>query len=163
MLTCDNHRQPAEGCMTLQGFIPTASGRIPGVFLLPSPCGCGSKPMVPFWGFLCTTHFRTYFSGDWGYDLGFDPWPCPTPLCGRVYGSRTSPPTACFPAAPACCNASCPVRPSGLCSTAASSPTSVAKKGAIRNWPVGPRNRSPPCRFFLSFRSGTTKVRDGSC
>ena len=26
-----------------------------------------------------TTHFRTYFSGDWdvhwGYDLGFDPWP----------------------------------------------------------------------------------------
>ena len=24
----------------------------------------GSKPMVPFWG-RCTTHFRTYFSGDW--------------------------------------------------------------------------------------------------
>ena len=24
-----------------------------------SPCGCGSKPMVPE----CTTHFRTYFSG----------------------------------------------------------------------------------------------------
>ena len=24
--------------------------------------GRGSKPMVPFWG---TTHFRTYFSGDW--------------------------------------------------------------------------------------------------
>ena len=26
-----------------------------------------------------TTHFRTYFSGDWdahwGYDLDFDPWP----------------------------------------------------------------------------------------
>ena len=40
--------------------------------------GCGSKPVVPFWG-RCTTHFRTYFSGDWdfhqGYDLGFDPWP----------------------------------------------------------------------------------------
>ena len=39
--------------------------------------GCGSKPMVPFWG-RCTTHFRTYFSGDWdvhwGY-LDFDPWP----------------------------------------------------------------------------------------
>ena len=36
------------------------------------------KPMVPFWGG-CTTHFRTYFSGDWdvhwGYDLDFDPWP----------------------------------------------------------------------------------------
>ena len=28
------------------------------------PFGCGSKPMVPFWG-RCTTHFRTYFSGDW--------------------------------------------------------------------------------------------------
>ena len=30
------------------------------------------------WG-RCTTHFRTYFSGDWdvhwGYDLDFDPWP----------------------------------------------------------------------------------------
>ena len=38
----------------------------------------GSTPMVPFWG-RCTTHFRTYCSGDWdvhwGYDLGFDPWP----------------------------------------------------------------------------------------
>ena len=35
--------------------------------------------MVPFWG-RYTTHFRTYFSGDWdvhwGYDLDFDPWPC---------------------------------------------------------------------------------------
>ena len=34
---------------------------------------------IPFWGFRCTTHFRTYFSGDWdvhwGYDLDFDPWP----------------------------------------------------------------------------------------
>ena len=34
--------------------------------------------MVPFWG-RCTTHFRTYFGGDWdvhwGYDLDFDPWP----------------------------------------------------------------------------------------
>ena len=34
---------------------------------------------IPFWG-RCTTHFRTYFSGDWdvhwGYDLAtFDPWP----------------------------------------------------------------------------------------
>ena len=27
------------------------------------PLGCGSKPTVPFWGFRCTTHFRTYFSG----------------------------------------------------------------------------------------------------
>ena len=37
--------------------------------------GCGSKPMVPFWG-RRTTHFRAYFSGDWdvhwGYDLAFD-------------------------------------------------------------------------------------------
>ena len=35
-------------------------------------CGHG----IPFWD-RCTTHFRTYFSGDWdvhwGYDLGFDP------------------------------------------------------------------------------------------
>ena len=34
--------------------------------------------MVPSWG-RCTTHFRTYFSGDWnvhwGYDLDFEPWP----------------------------------------------------------------------------------------
>ena len=36
--------------------------------------------LVPNWG-RCTTHFRTYFSGDWdvhwGYDLDldFDPWP----------------------------------------------------------------------------------------
>ena len=34
--------------------------------------------MVPFWG-RCTTHFRTYFSGEWDvhckYDLDFDPWP----------------------------------------------------------------------------------------
>ena len=35
---------------------------------------------IPFWlvGEF-TTHFRTYFSGDWdvhwGYDLDFDPWP----------------------------------------------------------------------------------------
>ena len=31
-----------------------------------------------FGGFRCTTHFRTYFSGDWdvhwGYDLDFDPF-----------------------------------------------------------------------------------------
>ena len=34
--------------------------------------------MVPFWA-SCTTHFSTYFSGDWDvhsrYDLDFDPWP----------------------------------------------------------------------------------------
>ena len=33
---------------------------------------------IPFWGRF-TTHFRTYFSGDWdvhwGYDLDCDPWP----------------------------------------------------------------------------------------
>ena len=33
-------------------------------------CGCGSKPMVPFWG-RCTTHFRTYFSGDWNVHWGY--------------------------------------------------------------------------------------------
>ena len=51
-----------------------------------SPRG-GSKPMVPFWG-RCTTQFRTYFSGDWavhwGYDLGFDPWPCVTVMSHAV-------------------------------------------------------------------------------
>ena len=45
--------------------------------------GCGSKPMVPFWG-RCTTHFRTYFSEDWdvdwGYGFDFDPWPNGFPL-----------------------------------------------------------------------------------
>ena len=39
--------------------------------------GCGSKPMVPFWGLRCTTQF-SLFLGDWdvhwGYDLAFDPW-----------------------------------------------------------------------------------------
>ena len=41
--------------------------------------GCGSKPMVPFWG-RCTTHFCRDFSWDWdvhwGYVLDFDPSPC---------------------------------------------------------------------------------------
>ena len=43
-------------------------------------CGCQNRYGIPFWlvGEF-TTHFRTYFSGDWdvhlGYDLGFDPWP----------------------------------------------------------------------------------------
>ena len=32
--------------------------------------GCGSKPMVPFWG-RCTTHFKTYFSGDWDVHWGY--------------------------------------------------------------------------------------------
>ena len=39
--------------------------------------GHGSKPMVAYWD-RCTTHFRTYFSGDWDVHWGilaFDPWP----------------------------------------------------------------------------------------
>ena len=32
--------------------------------------GHGSKPMVPFWD-RCTTHFRTYFSGDWDVHWGY--------------------------------------------------------------------------------------------
>ena len=39
--------------------------------------GCGSKPMVPFWG-RCTTHFGTYFGGDWDVHGGYGiltPWP----------------------------------------------------------------------------------------
>ena len=43
-----------------------------GGFLL----GCGSKPMVPFWG-RCTTHFSLF---QWGLGCSpgvrdFDPWP----------------------------------------------------------------------------------------
>ena len=42
--------------------------------------GCGSKPMGSHFGVgEFTTHFRTYFSGDWDvhwkYDLDFDSWP----------------------------------------------------------------------------------------
>ena len=52
--------------------------------------GCGSKP-IPFWG-RCTTHFRTYFGGDWdvhwGYDLDFDPWPYGAMI--KVYNSLPS-------------------------------------------------------------------------
>ena len=36
-------------------------------------CGCESKPMGPFWG-RCTTHFRTYFSGDWAVHRGYGLW-----------------------------------------------------------------------------------------
>ena len=38
--------------------------------------------MVPFWG-RCTTHCRTYFSGDWNVHWGraFDPWPYILSLC----------------------------------------------------------------------------------
>ena len=32
--------------------------------------GPGSKPTVPFWG-RCTTHFRTYSSGDWDVHWGY--------------------------------------------------------------------------------------------
>ena len=32
--------------------------------------GCGSKPMVPFWG-RCTTHFSRDFSGDWDVHWGY--------------------------------------------------------------------------------------------
>ena len=45
-------------------------------------CGCGSKPMVPFWG-RCTTHFNPFWWG-LGCSLGvlaFDPWPCRSITC----------------------------------------------------------------------------------
>ena len=50
-------------------FCPTES-----MSFLPLPVGseefgCGSKPTVPFWG-RCTTHFRTYFGGDWDVHWG---------------------------------------------------------------------------------------------
>ena len=39
----------------------------------------GQKPMISLWA-RCTTHFRTYLSGDWDVhggltDLYVDPWP----------------------------------------------------------------------------------------
>ena len=41
--------------------------------------GCGGQNPYHFGIGEFTTHFRTYFSGDWdvywGYDLDFDPWP----------------------------------------------------------------------------------------
>ena len=44
----------------------------PGLF-----CRYHNTNGIPFLG-RCTTHFRTYFSGNWdvhgGYDLAFDPW-----------------------------------------------------------------------------------------
>ena len=65
--------------------------------------------LIPFWGFRCTTHFRTYFSG-WigmftgGYDLDFDPWPCQTwstqpfsPSDGVATGDSRSPSSALLP------------------------------------------------------------------
>ena len=54
--------------------------------------GSGSKPMVPFWA-RCTTHVRTYFSGDWdvhcGYDLDFDPWPHGAEWCSIAFCRHT--------------------------------------------------------------------------
>ena len=48
---------------------------------------------IPFWG-RCTTHVRTYFSGDWdihwGYDLDFDPWPCFVAYVHRKLFEQTS-------------------------------------------------------------------------
>ena len=44
-----------------------------------SGCGCQNQWVTFFGVGEFTTHFRTYFSGDWdvhwGYDLDFDPWP----------------------------------------------------------------------------------------
>ena len=37
-----------------------------------SPNGCGSKPMVPFWG-RCTTHLRLCGDGDALWGTGFSP------------------------------------------------------------------------------------------
>ena len=49
---------------------------------------------IPFWlvGEF-TTHFRTYYSGDWDvhwgeYELDFDPWPPISDLCLRVSKGR---------------------------------------------------------------------------
>ena len=46
--------------------------------LATSQIGCGVKPVLGshFGVGEFTTHFRTYFSGDWDVHWGFDPWPC---------------------------------------------------------------------------------------
>ena len=54
-------------------------------------CGCGSKPMVPFWS-RCTTHV-SLFSVAIGMFTGgrdFDPWPCPE-IATRTYLRVSSP------------------------------------------------------------------------
>ena len=48
--------------------------------VLGSHCGVGEF----------TTHFGTYFSGDWGYDLDFDPWLCQSRESRRSPVLRTS-------------------------------------------------------------------------
>ena len=40
-----------------------------GAWWVSSPFGHGTKPLVPCWD-RCTTHFRTYFSGDWDVHWG---------------------------------------------------------------------------------------------
>ena len=59
LIVCQGHPQLAEATRVNEG-IGSSSGQWD--FML--PFGCVSKPMVPFWG-RCTTHFRTYSSGDW--------------------------------------------------------------------------------------------------
>ena len=56
------------------GTLPSALTVFLGIFekkalILEQPVGRGSKPMVPIWG-RCTTHFRTYFNGDWDVHWG---------------------------------------------------------------------------------------------
>ena len=41
---------------------------------------------IPFWG-RCTTHCRTYFSGDWDV-RDFDPWPYASGIMARAQNSR---------------------------------------------------------------------------
>ena len=82
------HKKPLTGFSVVHQFITTHlqnTGKliVPHTFapaLLKHPPlglpGCGSKPMVPFWGG-CTTHFSLF---EWGLgcSLGlrdFDPWP----------------------------------------------------------------------------------------
>ena len=57
---------------TNKWFQPFQSA-ISGYRFRPSTCGCGSKPMVPFWG-RCTTHFRSHFRWDWDVHWGRTIW-----------------------------------------------------------------------------------------
>ena len=101
------------------------------------PCGCGSKPMVPFWG-RCTTHF-TLFQWGLGCSLevrGLDSWP------GASKPRYLGVPEACFGSG-RCVPRGCP----------AVGPWAVARAAAWPKWAVslmssGLRAELEMARFF---------------
>ena len=65
-LLAGSYRETKVVCRKLQ----------PSCVMEPLTFGCGSKPMVPFWG-RCTTHFRTNCSRDWDVHWGYGIWTHP--------------------------------------------------------------------------------------